>query len=176
ENDINPYQTVQVDILTGGAGDDRLRGSDFADRLSGDSGNDVIEHTAGDDVVFGGTDPLPAGGTTTDGAQESDTYLVYGSDSADTISVQLQSNGTSAPQVTVVVNGVSTRVNYLGVEVAGVAALGGDDTITVAFGQNAALKVDADGGDGNDRLDASTSQANVTFRGGPGHHTLTRGV
>ena len=70
-------QTVQVDVLAGGAGNDVLRGSDFADRLSGDSGNDVIEHTAGDDFVFGGTDPLPGGGVSAD--SESDTYLVYGS-------------------------------------------------------------------------------------------------
>src|SRR5262249_683168 len=135
ENDVNPYQTVQVDVLTGGAGNDYLRGSDFADRISGDSGNDVIEHTAGDDVIFGGTDPLTGGGTSSD--TESDTYLVKGTDGADVISVQLQSSGgTSAPQVVVVVNGVSTRVNFLGIETAGVAGLGGDDVITVNFGLN----------------------------------------
>lgn len=176
QTDINPYQTVQVDILIGGPGDDRLRGSAFADRLIGDSGNDIIEHSVGDDTVFGGTDSLPAG-TSTDSNLESDQYLVIGTPADDTIRVQFETTtGITAPRVIIDINGTRARASHLGIEVAGVNGLDGNDTIRVELGRNAAMKVDIDGGIGNDVVEASTFQGNLMMRGGLGDDRLTGGA
>lgn len=173
--DLVPYQSVFVDILIGGADDDLLRGSDHGDRLIGGSGNDTIQHSAGDDVVFGGTDPIE--GQTTDGQSELDQYVIFGTEADDTIVVGLDAgDGTSNPQVVVNVNGVASVASHLEIEVVGVEALAGNDTVTVQFGQNAAMKVEIDGGTGNDTIDASTFQDDATLRGGDGDDTLFAGL
>ncbi len=175
QNDVLPYQSVQVDILTGDAGDDRLEGSVYNDRLIGGSGNDVILHSAGTDMVFGGTDELL--GDTTDGVNETDEYRVRGTTLTDTITIGLDpGDGSGAPIVFVNVNGVATQISHQGIEVAGVEALGGNDTVTVQFGANAAMQVNIDGGDGDDLLDASTFQDDATLRGGAGNDTLLGGL
>ncbi len=71
---------------------------------------------------------------------------------------------------------MATQVSHLGIEVAGVEALGGNDTVTVQFGANAAMKVKVDGGEGNDTLDASTFQDDAVLNGGPGNDTLLGGL
>jgi Ca2+-binding RTX toxin-like protein len=175
QNDVLPYQSVQVDILLGDAGDDWLQGSAYNDRLIGGSGNDTIVHTTGADIVFGGTDPLS--GDTTDGTSETDEYRVRGTHNADVIAIRLDAgNGTSAPIVFVEINGAATQANHLGIEVAGVEALGGDDTISVQFGSNAAMKVNISGGDGNDMIDASSFQSDATISGGAGNDTILAGL
>jgi Ca2+-binding RTX toxin-like protein len=164
----------RTDILLGLDGDDTLRGSDQADRLSGGSGNDTFEHTPGDDTVFGGTDP--ANGPDTPVPNELDKYLITGTEGDDTISLRLTSSPTGQVQVAAVVNGVAVNATHSGIEVVGIAALGGNDTITVDFGQNAAMKVDIDAGAGNDLVNASTFQNDATIRGGLGNDTLTGGA
>jgi Ca2+-binding RTX toxin-like protein len=163
--DIDPVQTVQVDILVGGEGNDTLKGSNFNDKIFGDAGDDIIDHTAGGDLVFGGSHVL------------GDKYRVRGTETVDNIVVQLQPGvDLTAPHVDIVVNGVATRADHTEVEIASVEALGGDDLITVAFGNNAIMQVDADGGAGNDKLDASTLQDKATLRGGIGNDTLIGGL
>jgi Ca2+-binding RTX toxin-like protein len=175
QNDVLPYESVQVDILVGDAGDDWLRGSMYNDRLIGGSGNDVILHSPGVDIVFGGTDDLL--GDTTDGSSETDEYRVRGTEAGDSIIIGLDAgDGTSAPIALVNVNGMTTQVSHLGIEVAGVEAVGGDDTVTVQFGANALMKVNILGGDGNDTLDASTFQDDATLDGGAGNDTLRGGL
>ncbi len=176
QDEINPYQTIQADILIGGAGDDWLRGSEDMDRLIAGSGNDVIEHTGGGDHIDGGRNALV--GDTADGLVEHDQYLVSGTEDSDEIAVRLQEGDEiSAPQVVVDVNGVKTLVSHPGIEVAGVRALGGDDTVTVQLGRNPAVNVDVDGGEGHDTLDAKTYgfDGNATLRGGRGDDTLNGG-
>lgn len=174
--DINPYQTVQVDVLVGGSDDDLLLGSFYADRLIGGSGNDTIEHSLGSDTVFGGSDPLD--GATEEGASsaELDRYLVRGTDEADLILVRLDLNAAGAPQAVVEVNGITTVASHLEIEVAAVSAGAGNDLVTVEFGQNAAIKVDIEGGAGNDQIDASTFQNDATLSGGAGSDTLRGGL
>src|SRR5581483_9016165 len=78
------------------------------------------------------------------------------------------------PNFAKVVNGTGGPATAA--EVAGVQALGGDDTITVDFGQNAIKQVFADGGDGNDVINASTFQNDATLLGGAGNDTITGGA
>ncbi len=167
EIDVVEYQHVQVDVLWGGAGGDTLTGSPYADILIGDTGDDRFEHTAGNDTVQGGDDDPRS---IDDG---NDLYVVSGTAGADKLVVRYDA---AADQVYVEVNGVGTRVSLPGIEVAGVNALAGHDRLTIDFQQKAAMKVSANGGDGNDHLDASTSQAAVQLYGDDGNDTLIGGM
>jgi Ca2+-binding RTX toxin-like protein len=160
QNDINPYQQVNVDVLEGGAGDDHLFGSPYHDRLVGGAGNDVIQHSAGNDFVSGG-----------EGAQ--DQYIVLGTNQADTILVELVEDAAGGtPTVVVSQAGMVTRANHLGIEIVGVRSLGGDDTIELRFGLNAAMAAIVDAGSGNDTINLDTFQHHATVDGGEGTDRL----
>ena len=163
DDDLRDYNEFIVDTVKGGLGNDQLFGSPLKDFIEGGDGDDTIFHVAG--TNFGGSDST---GDTIVGGAGQDTYFVSGTELADTIRVELVPGATSQVAVYVVVNNAcSTRtlMNRLEVETAGVLALGGDDTITVDFGQNAAMNVASDGGAGNDVLNASTYafQSNATL-------------
>lgn len=158
--DIDPNQTVEVDVLQGGDGDDRLRGSDSADRLYGGRGDDTIEHTPGNDTVFGGEG-------------ERDQYLVFGTDNADVVDISLiedEHNGT--PAIVVSINNQETKANHLEIDVVGVDARGGDDQISLSFGVNAALAVDVNAGAGDDTIDLGTFQNTAILAGGSGEDVV----
>ncbi len=176
ENDLLPYQTIQTDVLVGQSGNDMLYGSANVDRLVGGSGDDVIVHSAGDDFVFGGTDNIEDG--TTEDADEFDEYRIYGTEGDDTIAFELREVAGSSPEVFVTVNGISSVASRLGIEVAGVFALGGNDDVTVEFGENAGLPggLNIDGGAGNDVIDADGVQTMVTAFGGTGDDAITGGI
>lgn len=163
--DIDPVQTVQVDILLGGEGNDTLRGSNFSDKLLGGDGDDIIQHSLGNDLVFGGAHVL------------GDLYRVTANDANNVITLDINAGtGIIAPSVVVNIDNVVTRVDQFEVETASVVALGGDDRITVQFGNNAIMQVDADGGAGRDTIDASTAQDRVFLRGGSGDDLLKGGL
>ncbi len=183
KEDVLPYQTISTDVLIGQEGNDFLFGSSNVDRLIGGSGNDTIVHSAGDDFVFGGTDPIKDG-TSID--SERDEYRVLGTQGDDVIVVELRQGADGSPEVFVTVNGVSTLASRLGIEVAGVDALGGNDQVTVEFGKNAGLPggIDIHGGAGNDTLiagpaadvpDSELAQTPVVIFGDDGNDAITGG-
>jgi Ca2+-binding RTX toxin-like protein/streptogramin lyase len=161
--DLRDYQSVDVDIVDGGPGDDTIYGSPYNDLLNGGEGNDVIYYSSGDDTIFGG-----------DGY---DTYVVQGTEGNDVINVIGVPDGSGNINIAVQVNGVwvvrNWRVNDI--ERFKVEALGGDDIIHVNFGQQAIRDVEIDGGPGNDYIDVSGLQAHATLRGGLGNDTLIGG-
>ncbi len=163
--DIDPVQTVQVDILLGDAGNDTLRGSNFSDKLLGGEGDDILEHTTGNDLVFGG------------GHVIGDVYRVTANDANNVISVEIKAaEGIAPPSVVVNIDGQVTKVDHFEIETASVLALGGDDRIQIQFGNNAIMQVDADGGAGNDTIDSSTAQDRAFLRGGLGDDVIKGGL
>jgi Ca2+-binding RTX toxin-like protein len=170
DDDLRVYNQLIVDVVKGGAGDDSLYGSPLKDFIDGGAGNDSIFHVTGTNFNTTSVD-----GDTIVGGEGHDTYFVDGTAGPDNILIELVPQGDAQPVVDVVVNGQRTRVSQLEVEAAGVQGLGGDDTVAVDFGQNAAMDVKVFGGDGNDLLDASTFQKRATLVGGQGDDTIKGG-
>ena len=99
--DANETMNGVVDrdnVMTSGAGNDTLNGSNRNDLLYGDDGDDEIHSGEGDDVLYGGTgndrlyaeagDDLLVGGTGNDylrGGEGNDTYIFNRGDGADVI-------------------------------------------------------------------------------------------
>ncbi len=156
---VDEYQTVRVDELDGGPGDDRLRGSDDFDRLRGGDGNDVIVHSLGNDDVAGGRGDL-------------DRYTFLFTDDSEFIDIALNNSGdvlvsrslTKAESDRYVVG----KANHLEIEVVGIEANGGDDRVAVDFGNQAVMQVHIDGGAGNDTFDVSLLPHNAVLWGGAG--------
>jgi Ca2+-binding RTX toxin-like protein len=163
--DLLPAQTVQVDALFGDEGDDELHGGGRADFLSGGAGNDTAFHSAGDDTVNGDGD--------------TDTYVVEGTAADDEIIVEYVPG--TAPRVDVTVRPVGSTttarvaVNHANIENAEARGLGGNDRVTVNFPRSV-MNVRADGGEGNDTLNATASAGDNTLLGGAGDDTLTGGT
>ena len=99
--DANETMNGVVDrdnVMTSGAGNDTLNGSNRNDLLYGDDGDDEIHSGEGDDVLYGGTgndrlyaeagDDLLVGGTGNDylrGGEGNDTYVFSKGDGLDTV-------------------------------------------------------------------------------------------
>jgi Ca2+-binding RTX toxin-like protein len=106
-----------------------------------------------------------------DGTQ--DQYIVLGTNQADTILVELVEDAAGGtPTVVVSLAGIVTRANHLEIEVVGVRSLGGDDTIELRFGLNAAMAAVVDAGSGNDTINLNTFQHHATVDGGEGTDRL----
>lgn len=75
------------DTISGGFGEDELEGGVGNDILTGESGNDVIEAGAGDDTITGGS-----GNDVLTGGSGSDTYIYNIGDGIDTIDEQSGAN------------------------------------------------------------------------------------
>lgn len=178
-------QTVWKQVLDGGAGDDVLHGSPRAEILQGDYGNDTIYHSPGEDVVYGGTD--------VDG-MDVDTFVVAGTEGRDAIVLKY---GNTDPifgkpplndpamaglrnelrnNYWVSVNGsIPVMVSRPDLEQIRVEGRGEADSVVVSTGQQAKLKVEIDGGAGDDTLDARTYENDLTIHGGAGHDTIWGG-
>ncbi len=176
--DLVLYGSIYVDSLSGGIGDDDLYSSPLKDFIDGGDGNDNIYHITGTNF-----DSVSPEGDTIRGGDGQDTYYVSGTESNDVIMLQLVPQDLANPEVYVSVNGTKTRMGRLEIEVAGVLAKGGDDTVTVNFGNNAAMLINVDGESGNDMLTAAGNPTqnlpafvhNATLSGGIGNDTLIGG-
>ncbi|HEX2125422.1 MAG TPA: calcium-binding protein [Thermoleophilaceae bacterium] len=150
--------------IDGGDGDDTIDGGDGADRISGGNGNDrltgddnplntrdVVGGDAGDDTMIwnGGDDD-----DVNEGGDGNDTVEVNGANLPEAFTVKPSATqagrvvfdrlATPGPGPFNIDIGTSERLDL--------NANGGDDTVTADAGFSA-LRLDVDGGDGNDSLD-----------------------
>lgn len=141
---IDPFQTVAVDVLIGDSGVDHLFGSQFPDTLSGGGGDDFLYFSNSDDVFTGGSgsDKLVFRGT-----EQDDEILAYARPSGDTGNLELRitMNGHA-------IGGATSLPKRDDIEAIRIEALGGDDTVQLDFGLNAFALFEIDGGKGDDRL------------------------
>ena len=120
-------------FLSGGDGNDVIRGSQGADTINGGSGDDFIDGNRGIDVLLGGGgadtfqwDPGD-GSDTIDGGSGSDTLQFNGSNAGEKIGLAAGAGGHA-----ILSRDVATITQDLNsVETVNVHALGGIDTITV---------------------------------------------
>ena len=156
--------TIVTEILDGDAGNDHLYGGQFADTLNGGAGNDMIHYSHGRDSVFGGDDH--------------DTYAFYGSETADDIRFEAETDPTTGESAAAIyVNGERQgQLDEVDVEAIGIYAQSGDDTVNIHFGNLAVADIFVDGGAGNDTIDATGLQASAYIFGGIGDDTITGGL
>ncbi|HVT76759.1 MAG TPA: calcium-binding protein [Acidimicrobiales bacterium] len=154
---------TDVEMLTGGLGNDTLTGGAGDNVISGGSGDDVIDGGAGNDVLSG-----DAG---------LDTFVVHAADGADTVAggtaVDSISYAGRAAPVSVTLDGVANdgeanEHDNVKADVENVTGGSGADTIT---GSPAANRLD--GGAGNDALHGGAGDD--TLIGGAGYDTLDGG-
>lgn len=137
-------------VITGGAGNDTLTGSESFDTLNGGAGDDSLSGGAGDDSLAGGSDSdLIAGGTGIDRAS----YF----DHTDRVVAALNSSGNGSPS-----NNESDTIQS---DVESLAGGSGDDSLLGTSGNNT-----LSGLGGNDLLDGGPG--NDTLSGGAGVDTV----
>ena len=158
------HQTLRKELVVGGAGADKLFGSRHADWILGDQGDDFIYSSAGVDIESGG-----------DGH---DTYVFMGTDSDDRVEIYAATDSITHETLPgVKVNGVlAGYVKSRDIEATGIETLGGNDTVTVSFGQLAVSDIYVDAGAGDDVVNLTGLQANAIIVGGAGNDTLTGGL
>ena len=140
-----------ADVLDGGAGDDRVTGDRGGDQMRGGAGDDVLEWNDGDgsDVATGG-----------DGA---DLTRVNGSvTQGDAFEVAPNGAGIRFQRTNLVPFTIDLDTERIEMN-----TLAGDDTIAVKPGLAGRLGVLADGGSGNDRIEARNASAD-SIDGGSG--------
>lgn len=173
--------TINADTLSGGTGDDDVRGRGGNDTVAGGTGNDTVDGGSGNDTVFG-----EAGNDTVDGNSGNDT--VYGGDGGDTVyGDEGDDLGYGGDGEDAVFGWTGNDTLYGGDDNDVVSGDQGDDTVygdagdddvggwtgndTVFGGTgNDTLY----GGDDNDSLDGGTG--NDTLDGGSGNDTLDGGA
>jgi len=172
-----------VNILAGGDGNDILRGAGAADTLRGDAGNDTFLYTIGD-----GADAI-------DGGVDTDTLSLSGGVANDTLNVVFDGLSltkvenatlTGIEIVTADMGGGADTLTYAGTAVAvtvalaagsasGFASIGGIENVTGGNGDDVlsgdTLANILAGGNGNDALDGGLG--NDTLNGGGGIDTAT---
>jgi Ca2+-binding RTX toxin-like protein len=140
-----------ADVLDGGAGDDRVTGDRGGDQMRGGAGDDVLEWNDGDgsDVATGG-----------DGA---DLTRVNGSvTQGDAFEVAPNGSGIRFQRTNLVPFTIDLDTERIEMN-----TLAGDDTVAVKPGLAGRLGVLADGGSGNDRVEARNGAAD-SIQGGSG--------
>jgi Ca2+-binding RTX toxin-like protein len=151
------------DQLNGGAGNDTINGGDGDDEMGGDDGNDIINGGAGNDDIAGG-----AGNDRMTGGKGDDAYFV---DSAKDVVSESANQGRDQ---------VNSSISFtLGANVEDLE-LTGDQDIN---GTGNTLGNEIEGNDKNNRLDGGAGNdeifggaGNDTLIGGAGNDTLTGGV
>jgi Ca2+-binding RTX toxin-like protein len=175
------FDTLKLDV-EGGEGNDNLDGGDAADLLSGGPGNDTLtgddnpaftrdisRGDAGDDTMVwngGDDDDINEGGADNDNAQ------VNGAAAGEEFTVKpsaLVAGGVRFDRLTdppgpfnIEISGDTERLDL--------NANGGEDSVTADPGFDT-LKLDVEGGEGNDNLDGG--DAADLLSGGPGNDRLT---
>lgn len=166
-----------VNTLTGGGGDDSLDGGGANDTLSGGSGNDNLGGAGGDDTLAGeaGNDSLDGGtgNDSLDGGADGDTLV--GGLGADSLAggdgTDVADYSSALVQVTVNPNGTADdgaagEGDNVAADVEG--AVGGiDDDLLIGNGGNGSLN----GGPGDDTLDGGAGSDSMI--GGAGVDTAT---
>jgi Ca2+-binding RTX toxin-like protein len=157
------------DIIKGGAGKDQISGGPGDDTIFGGRGNDVITYVDGDgnDTISGGrgSDRLEITGN-----------LLKGND----FTLDKTADGKALFQRTGLDNlpdpASSFALTIDSTETIDVQGGGGNDTFRVSDLTKTGVKqIQFNGEEGNDVLDAGTSNVRVTARGGKGTDTLTGG-
>ncbi|MFL5845963.1 MAG: lytic murein transglycosylase [Solirubrobacteraceae bacterium] len=132
-----------IEILSGGAGDDKLYANDADNVITGNGGNDTVYGYGGNDTitVSGGTDSV-WGGTGDDAISAGDgANKLYGEDGADRLTT-----GSGADTLD---GGAGADVLTSGTGNDSVSGGSGDDSLVASDGNDKLT-----GGDGNDSLDA----------------------
>jgi Ca2+-binding RTX toxin-like protein len=154
---------ADVEVFSGGAGNDALTGGPGADVIDGGSGDDLIDGGGGDDTLSG--------------AAGADTFVVHANDGADVIA-----GGSASDSISYAVRTAAVSVNPDGVandgeatehddvraDVENITGGGGADTIVGTASANR-----LDGGAGNDTLRGLAGDD--TLIGGSGYDTLDGG-
>lgn len=163
---------ADVEVLTGGAGDDTLTGG---------AANNTINGGAGDDTINGG-----AGDDTLNGDAGDDTFLSPAADGADTYNggagTDLVSYDGRTATVTASIDGVANdgedaELDNVKADIEDLIGGDGNDTLTGSAGNNELTGGDGDdvlnGGAGNDTfVAAATDDGSDTFNGGAGVDTI----
>ena len=200
-NEVNG--ALPAATIFGGAGDDTLTGGSGNDLLFGEAGNDTLLGKGGNDLLFGGAgnDTLTGGaGNDSVFGEAGDDRMVWnpgdgtdlneGGAGNDTVEVN---GGNAAENFTVTPNG--TRVRFDRTDPAPFSidigtsenlvlnANGGDDTFTASNGLANLIRLNVDGGAGNDTLIGgdgndvlSGGDGNDFIDGGRGNDTISMGA
>jgi Ca2+-binding RTX toxin-like protein len=162
--------------LDGGFGDDFLSGSDARDTLRGSGGDDTLVGNRGDDFIAGGNgDDLLIwnngdGSDLMVGGQNDDRVQVNGADEAgDSFEISESATGVTFNRVNLGLFSLDIR----DVETLEVNGQGGDDTISAAGLPGDAIKLELNGGDGDDILIGG--DGDDILNGGSGSDTITGG-
>ena len=165
------------DVVFGGAGNDSALGGAGNDTMNGEAGNDTLNGQSGNDVLLGGDDDdtfvldgAGGGSDSADGGLGLNMIQVNGTNLVDTIAV------SSIGSVLSVNNGVGTIAATANIQTVAIDARGGNDTVTVSsLASVGFVIVNAQGGDGNDLLDATGANigsVRLTLNGGAGNDTI----
>ena len=169
------YAGTGDDSVSASAGNDTIFGEAGNDWLVGESGDDVIEGGIGDDLIFGGT-----GNDRIDGGADND--IINGGTGADTLS-----GGEGADRFVLEAGFGNDTITggEAGLDNDTIWSTQGIDTTTVLTGDEAGTITDGTStatfseievvnvGAGNDTVDASASDADITVYGNAGADTIT---
>jgi Ca2+-binding RTX toxin-like protein len=156
------HSGVERFILTGGSGNDELRGGALDDTLSGGAGNDVLRGGGGKDSFTGGTGTDYASATIA-----SEDGLDFSLRLADTLSATVAANA-----------GTAIETSWNGIEVVDITTGGGDDRLDLRglgtvnaniFGGNVFT---AGAGDDTFAIDIGSRAYSHSFTAGEGFDTL----
>jgi Ca2+-binding RTX toxin-like protein len=161
-----------VSTINGGDGNDRITGTDGNDTLNGGTGNDIIDGARGNDAMNGedgddlliwnngdGSDRME-GGAGTDVAQDN------GAPAGDQFVVTANNGRVSAVRTNLGLFFLDIGTS----ETLDINGLAGDDRVDVGPGLGGLIKVDYEGGDGND-LANIRNDSSEKFAGGAGTDT-----
>ena len=168
--DLEEYQSVYIDTADGGDQNDTIYGSRYIDLLTGGPGDDNL-YSSGFSV--GGRHL----GDIIKGEIGNDTLWFRGTDASDIIAIRSGVQDTNR-YATIDLNNDGTPDEYLReitIERIGVLGLGGNDTITIDFGNWDSVSVIIDAGSGDDVVSAAGANSPVTLIGGAGNDKLTGG-
>ncbi|MBY5931439.1 hypothetical protein KUV51_00390 [Tateyamaria omphalii] len=143
--------------ISGGAGNDTVRGSENDDLLSGDAGADVVEGRDGNDLLFVDNADFEQGSVS--GGNGIDTIIVTGTEGVDVTLVNHELEGAYGGEGNDVLSGAGSSDDLP------IYGGGGDDTITGGHGGD-----NLGGDDGNDSIDGGIGD-DLIF-GGAGHDAL----
>lgn len=190
-----------ANLVFGGNGRDTVTGSDGIDVFFGGSGNDVLDGAKGDDYLFGGhgSDIIEGGkgNDFMDGGWGNDRLAWDDGDGNDRMiggagydTIEVEGSLTRGDNFVLGKNGLNQAIfdrvgldNQLGIgtfkltvtesEKFDISGEGGNDSLTINnLSYTGVSLVRFDGGEGDDRLDASNSSVRVIGNGGSGADTL----